>query len=56
MDELDDQFAGPSGPSEDHIIHIRIQQRNGRKTITTVQGVPERETLFFALLEIETGL
>ncbi|GAA5940850.1 hypothetical protein JCM10213_007982, partial [Rhodosporidiobolus nylandii] len=24
----------------DH-IHIRIQQRNGRKTITTLQGVPK---------------
>ncbi|KAJ3214587.1 Eukaryotic translation initiation factor eIF-1 [Dinochytrium kinnereticum] len=22
-------------------IHIRIQQRNGRKTLTTVQGLPE---------------
>lgn len=21
-------------------IHIRIQQRNGRKTLTTVQGIP----------------
>ncbi|ORX33854.1 translation initiation factor SUI1-domain-containing protein [Kockovaella imperatae] len=23
-------------------IHIRLQQRNGRKTVTTVQGVPEK--------------
>jgi len=23
-------------------IHIRIQQRNGRKTLTTVQGLPKR--------------
>ncbi|KAI9220588.1 translation initiation factor SU [Blastocladiella britannica] len=22
-------------------IHIRVQQRNGRKTLTTVQGLPE---------------
>ncbi len=22
-------------------IHIRIQQRNGRKTLTTVQGIPD---------------
>ncbi|KAI9350224.1 translation initiation factor SUI1 [Obelidium mucronatum] len=22
-------------------IHIRIQQRNGRKTLTTVQGIPQ---------------
>ncbi|CAG8617134.1 2313_t:CDS:2, partial [Dentiscutata heterogama] len=27
--------AGPQG-----YIHIRIQQRNGRKTLTTVQGLP----------------
>ena len=23
-------------------IHIRLQQRNGRKTITTVQGIPDK--------------
>ncbi|KAL8366891.1 hypothetical protein RB595_003210 [Gaeumannomyces hyphopodioides] len=23
-------------------IHIRIQQRNGRKTLTTVQGIPKK--------------
>ena len=23
-------------------IHIRIQQRNGRKTLTTVEGIPEK--------------
>lgn len=26
-------------------IHIRIQQRNGRKTLTTLQGLPKRESL-----------
>ena len=31
--------GGASG-SEGH-IHIRIQQRNGRKTLTTVQGIAE---------------
>jgi translation initiation factor 1 len=25
--------------SSDRYIHIRIQQRNGRKTLTTVQGI-----------------
>ena len=25
----------------DNFIHIRIQQRNGRKTLTTVQGISE---------------
>jgi len=29
-----------TGGSTDGYIHIRIQQRNGRKTLTTVQGVP----------------
>ncbi|VDM01502.1 unnamed protein product [Schistocephalus solidus] len=23
-------------------VHIRIQQRNGRKTLTTVQGIPDK--------------
>lgn len=27
------------GSSQDALIHIRIQQRNGRKTLTTVQGI-----------------
>ena len=30
---------GQSGQSE--VIHIRIQQRNGRKTLTTVQGISD---------------
>lgn len=30
--------------SPDH-IHIRLQQRNGRKTITTVQGIPQEYDL-----------
>jgi len=25
----------------EHMVHIRIQQRNGRKTLTTVQGLDE---------------
>ena len=25
---------------EKHVIHIRVQQRNGRKTLTTIQGIP----------------
>ncbi|CAK7271872.1 Eukaryotic translation initiation factor eIF-1 [Sporothrix epigloea] len=25
-----------------NLIHIRIQQRNGRKTLTTVQGIPAK--------------
>ena len=26
---------------QDRYIHIRIQQRNGRKTLTTLQGLPK---------------
>ncbi|XP_029637913.1 eukaryotic translation initiation factor 1 isoform X4 [Octopus sinensis] len=33
-----DDVGGGSG-AQDSIIHIRIQQRNGRKTLTTVQGI-----------------
>ncbi|KAF9542396.1 Eukaryotic translation initiation factor eIF-1 [Linnemannia hyalina] len=39
-----DPFAdlGDSGDTSDQqtYIHIRIQQRNGRKTLTTIQGLP----------------
>ncbi|XP_063697032.1 eukaryotic translation initiation factor eIF1 [Culicoides brevitarsis] len=38
-----DPFADASKGSEDDVqdglVHIRIQQRNGRKTLTTVQGL-----------------
>lgn len=26
---------------QEKYIHIRVQQRNGRKTLTTVQGLPK---------------
>lgn len=29
----------------ENYIHIRIQQRNGRKTLTTVQGLPKQYDL-----------
>ncbi|KAF7580117.1 putative NADH dehydrogenase [Clavispora lusitaniae] len=37
-----DPFAdtGDSEAQATNYIHIRIQQRNGRKTLTTVQGLP----------------
>ncbi|KAA1120659.1 Eukaryotic translation initiation factor eIF-1 [Puccinia graminis f. sp. tritici] len=37
----DDQFTTtqPSTKAPDY-VHIRIQQRNGRKTLTTIQGLP----------------
>ena len=40
--DLDDKDVG----SQKDVIHIRIQQRNGRKSLTTVQGIPKGEHLF----------
>ena len=37
FDAFDDNIDNLS-PQKD-IVHIRIQQRNGRKTLTTVQGL-----------------
>ncbi|AWU74891.1 uncharacterized protein C5L36_0B01560 [Pichia kudriavzevii] len=42
-----DPFAD-TGDDETEVtnyIHIRIQQRNGRKTLTTVQGLPDEYDL-----------
>jgi len=38
-----DPFAdtGDTESKPENYVHIRIQQRNGRKTLTTVQGVPK---------------
>ena len=44
-----DPFADEGDPlgstqdvgSQSNYIHIRIQQRNGRKTLTTLQGLPK---------------
>lgn len=38
-DEGDDAI-GDVGSSQNY-IHIRVQQRNGRKTLTTLQGLPK---------------
>lgn len=38
----DGKLAGAIGGGGDELIHIRIQQRNGRKTLTTVQGIHEK--------------
>lgn len=37
MKTASDEVGGSGG--QEGIIHIRIQQRNGRKTLTTVQGI-----------------
>jgi len=39
--EADDD-TGEVSKQEQNYIHIRIQQRNGRKTLTTVQGLPKK--------------
>ncbi|KAI5464321.1 translation initiation factor SUI1 [Mariannaea sp. PMI_226] len=36
-----DEETGEQQKTRDY-IHIRIQQRNGRKTLTTVQGLPTK--------------
>ncbi|KAG7191428.1 Eukaryotic translation initiation factor eIF-1 [Scheffersomyces spartinae] len=47
MNQQNDPFAdtGDSDSQPTSYIHIRIQQRNGRKTLTTVQGVPQEYDL-----------
>lgn len=38
-DPFNDQAEDVGRGGHDNLIHIRIQQRNGRKTLTTVQGI-----------------
>ena len=40
-----DPFAIEKDGGKDSYIHIRIQQRNGRKTLTTVQGLSQEYDL-----------
>ncbi|RBQ64733.1 hypothetical protein VDGD_21755 [Verticillium dahliae] len=37
-----DEDTGVQTKQTQNYIHIRIQQRNGRKTLTTVQGLPKK--------------
>ncbi|CUA74987.1 Protein translation factor SUI1 [Ashbya gossypii ATCC 10895] [Rhizoctonia solani] len=39
-DEGDPRGDSKAG-SQQNYIHIRVQQRNGRKTLTTLQGLPK---------------
>ncbi|KAL2172597.1 hypothetical protein VTG60DRAFT_4716 [Thermothelomyces hinnuleus] len=39
-----DEDSGQTVQTQEY-IHIRIQQRNGRKTLTTVQGIPKKYDL-----------
>lgn len=38
-DPFADANKGSDDDVQDGLVHIRIQQRNGRKTLTTVQGL-----------------
>jgi len=38
-DPFNEQIDNAGAGGQDKLIHIRIQQRNGRKTLTTVQGI-----------------
>lgn len=40
VDAKDDKKA----KTQERYVHIRIQQRNGRKTLTTLQGLPKGES------------
>lgn len=41
FDPFADATTGNETSTQSGVIHIRIQQRNGRKTLTTVQGIAE---------------
>ncbi|KAK5133451.1 Eukaryotic translation initiation factor eIF-1 [Meristemomyces frigidus] len=40
--EADEDTGETKHGQSQNYIHIRIQQRNGRKTLTTVQGLPKK--------------
>ena len=39
LNDIDDYF---NEDESNNIVHIRIQQRNGKKSITTIQGIDEK--------------
>jgi len=39
FDPFADASKGEEDSGQEGVVHIRIQQRNGRKTLTTVQGL-----------------
>lgn len=55
---VDEDFGGGSESAKNvgnqqNYIHIRIQQRNGRKTLTTLQGIPKGQ---FLCIQLDPGL
>ena len=51
LDDKDDAFDDAangddgSGLAQDGLVHVRIQQRKGRKTLTTIQGLSAEDDL-----------
>merc|ERR1719402_1454185 len=45
FDPFADAVRGTEDGVQDGLVHIRIQQRNGRKTLTTVQGLSDEYDL-----------
>ncbi len=45
LDPFADAAKGDEDGVQDGLVHIRIQQRNGRKTLTTVQGLSKEYDL-----------
>lgn len=41
VDPFADASKGEDNRGQTDLIHIRVQQRNGRKTLTTVQGISD---------------
>ena len=40
-----------SGPVQDGFVHVRIQQRKGRKTLTTIQGLKAEHDVLEAIVK-----
>jgi translation initiation factor 1 len=45
LDELDEEESGQLQILQDQQVHIRTQQRNGKKCITLIQNMPEEYDL-----------
>ena len=48
--DLWEETTGSTITQQQNTVHIRIQQRNGRKRITTIQGIDKKQD-FKAILE-----
>ena len=50
FDPFADAAKGDDEDVQDGLVHVRIQQRNGRKTLTTVQGLSSEYDLKVTIL------